>query len=370
MKKTVLAVIFLFISISLKVQAEAYFPFPPAKHKPAETVQRIAFGSCAMQQLDQPIWDTILSRKPDLYLSLGDAIYGDWDGKQVVPATPESLKRDWKILAKQPGFIRLRQKVPTMATWDNHDYGTHNGGTEFPLKEQSKQIFLDFWGEPEDSERRKRSGIYTAKIFGPAGKRAQVILLDTRSFKEPVRKDTRGKAEKKALNIAGKYLPTKDPQVTLLGQAQWSWLEQQLKQPAEIRLIGSSTQIIADEKLHDEWGNYPLERQRLFSLIEKTHAEGVILLSGNMHFAEISKLKQFTYPLIDFTSSGLTHTNKNYAQMSNSQRIAGPYTEVNFGLVEFNWNAEPGPAINLQAIGLDGKTVFSHSLVLDAKFGH
>lgn len=56
-----------------------------------------------------------------------------------------------------------------MATWDNHDYGTHNGGAEFAMKAASKEAFLDFFGEPADSERRRREGVYHARMFGPPG---------------------------------------------------------------------------------------------------------------------------------------------------------------------------------------------------------
>ena len=101
------------------------------------SIKRIAFGSCAMQSLDQPIWHTVLASDPDLFLFLGDAIYGDFDGKQAFTPTEETLLRDWGKLASQPGFEALRKQVPIMATWDNHDYGSHNGGVEFSLKEAS-----------------------------------------------------------------------------------------------------------------------------------------------------------------------------------------------------------------------------------------
>ncbi len=47
--------------------------------------------------------------------------------------------------------------------------------------------------------------------------------------------------------------------------------------------------MVADEKAMEEWGNFPLERRRLFEVIEKTGAKFVILLSGNVHFVEISE---------------------------------------------------------------------------------
>ena len=335
---------------------------------PTGTVQRIAFGSCAMQFKPQPIWNTITKQKPDLFLFLGDNIYGDFDGKNPFTPTEETLKRDWGMLANEPNFKAFLKQVPVMATWDNHDYGKHNGGAEFELKEMTKTAFLDFFGEPKDSQRRKTPGIYDAKVFGSEGKRVQVIILDTRYFKGPSIKDPRTKEEKKAAGLTGSmgnYVPNKDPNVTLLGKAQWLWLEEQLMKPAEVRLIASSTQVIPDEKAMDEWGNYPLERQRLFNLIKKTKANGVILLSGNVHFAEISKLGYFTYPLLEFTSSGLTHTNEKYAKTKNTYRIAGPYAEPNFGMIEIDWDARPSPLISLSAVGAGGQPIYVHSLTID-----
>jgi alkaline phosphatase D len=329
-----------------------------------KTLSRIAFGSCAKQQLPQPIWNVIGDARSDVFLFLGDAIYGDWDGKKVFIPTPETLKRDWDLLAAKPEFAKFRSSVPIMATWDNHDYGKHDGGAEFTLKEESKKLFLDFFGEPENSTRRKRPGIYDAKIFGPEGKRLQIILLDTRTFKSPYIKDMRSKEEKTVLNIRGQYLPNTDPKATLLGEAQWVWLEQELRKPADIRLIASSTQVIADEKAMEEWGNFPLERKRLFDLIAKTDAKGVVLLSGNVHYAEISASDEGPYTIHDFTSSGMTHNNPGYATLQNKRRIRGPYTQHNFGLVEIAWDARPAPIIGLKALGADGSVAFQETVSL------
>ncbi len=325
---------------------------------------RIAFGSCAQQWLPQSIWNAIGETRPDVFLFLGDAIYGDWDGKQVFTPTLETLKRDWDLLAAIPEFAKFRSTVPIMATWDNHDYGKHDGGAEFTLKEKSKELFLDFFGEPENSARRKRPGIYDAKIFGPKGKRLQIILLDGRTFKSGYIKDKRPKEEKAALNIRGQYLPNTDAKATLLGEAQWAWLEQELRKPANIRLIASSTQVIADEKAMEEWGNFPLERNRLFDLIAMTGANGVVLLSGNVHYTEISASDEGPYPIHDFTSSGMTHNNPDYATLRNKRRVEGPYMKPNFGLVEIDWEARPAPLIRLKAIGADGSVAFQETLSL------
>jgi alkaline phosphatase D len=320
---------------------------------------RIAFGSCAFQWAEQPIFRAVAAAKPDLYLSLGDAIYGDFDGETTYDGTPESLRAEWAKLAASPDWQHLLANVPVMATWDNHDYGHHNAGEEFPLKVESQQIFLDFFSEPADSDRRMTPGIYTARVFGPPGRRLQIILLDTRTFKSAPRLAERPEGAGGSL---GKYAPNNDPEATHLGEAQWRWLDEQLRQPAEVRLVASSTQIVADEKGMDEWGNYPHERQCLFDVIEKTGEEGVILLSGNIHFAEISRTDEGPYALYDFTSSGLTHVNEEYPNAPNRYRVAGPFVDLNFGLVSIDWDEE---LVTLEAVGVDGATAFEQLVRFD-----
>jgi alkaline phosphatase D len=341
--------------------SKAFADMTPAP-LPSGSLQRIAFGSCAKHWQPQPIWQAVIDKQPNLWLFLGDAVYADTDGKTTWLVSPEQLTGEWARLADKSEFQQARERLPMMATWDNHDYGSHAGGKEFPVKEASQQIFLDFFGEPADSERRKTPGIYDAKIFGPVGQRVQIILLDTRYFKDRYKKDPTPKKERLKKGKVGGYMPDDDPLKTLLGAEQWTWLEEQLQQPAEVRLIVSSIQIIPDKKGMDEWGNFPLERQKLFDLIENAGARGIILLSGNVHFAELSKSYAGDYPLFELTSSGMTHINEAYAKAANNYRIAGPSIDLNFGMVEIDWQAQPSPLITLKAINSDGTTAFSHQL--------
>jgi alkaline phosphatase D len=332
-----------------------------AREGAATPIERIALGSCAFQWVEQPIFRAVVAARPDLYLSLGDAIYGDFDGEKTFDVTPESLREEWEELAASPDWQHLVANSPVMATWDNHDYGHHSAGAEFALKAESQQIFLDFFDEPADSVRRATPGIYTAEILGPPGKRVQIILLDTRYFKgSPVLAER----EEGAGGSLGKYVPNPDLDVTLLGDAQWKWLEEQLRKPAEIRLIASSGQIVPDQKGMDEWANYPHERRRLFDLIASTEAEGVVLLTGNVHFSELSRTDEGPYSLYDFTASGLTHVNEDYPKAPNRYRVAGPYVDVNFGLVEIDWEASPSTAITFRVIDVDGSVQLEHRVHL------
>jgi len=81
----------------------------PAESK---TLQRIAFGSCAKHWQYQPIWKTVITKKPDLFLFLGDAIYADTDGRTAWSVTEKQLQGEWNRLADKPEFQQLRAQVP------------------------------------------------------------------------------------------------------------------------------------------------------------------------------------------------------------------------------------------------------------------
>ena len=115
--------------------------------------------------------------------------------------------------------------------------------------------------------------MYDARTFGPPSMRVQVILLDTRFFRSPLKPtDERGAPGKE------RYLPDDDPAKTMLGDAQWAWLAERLREPAALRLIVSSIQVLAEGHGWERWSNLPKERQRLFDLIRDTGARSVLFL--------------------------------------------------------------------------------------------
>ena len=134
-------------------------------------------------------------------------------------------------------------------------------------------------------------------------------------------------------------------------------------------MLNSSVQIVAGEKGAESWGNFPHERRRLYGLIASTRAKGVILLSGDVHFAELSRTDDGPYPLYDFTSSPLAQYptgSTGWEECINSHRISDAYAKDNFGLVEIDWDAVPSPRIMLKLIGTDGTRAFEHEIALDS----
>lgn len=328
------------------------------------TLTRIAYGSCAEGGKEQPIWQAILAARPELFVFLGDNVYGDTRDMNV-------LKRKYAELAAQPGFQQLRSSTPVAATWDDHDFGEDDAGGDYPQKDASRQVFFDFWGEPVDSPRRARDGVYASYVFGPPGRRVQLILLDLRYNRTPlVKQDLGGKSYRgwamaryrKGLEVPGPYARNPDPKATQLGERQWAWLEQQLRVPAELRLVGSSLQVLADFPGWESWANFPHDLQRLIGLIRSTRASGVVLLSGDTHYAELSKLDvNVPYTLWDLTSSGLTEVWP--APTPNSNRASDVLREPNFGLVEIDW-AGSGPSVRMAVLDQKGVRRIEKTLAL------
>jgi alkaline phosphatase D len=317
----------------------------------AGVLSRIAFGSCANQNKPQPVWGPIVAAGPQLFLALGDNIYGDTKDMQV-------LKEKYNKLASVPGFQKLKTTCPILATWDDHDYGANDAGADYAMKQESQQLFLDFFGVPADSPRRKQAGIYHAATFGPPGKRVQVILLDTRYFRSPL-------TRRKLFAPGGPYEANSDPKSTLLGEAQWKWLETQLRQPAELRLLVSSIQVVAQDHGWEKWMNLPHERDRLYQLLRDTKAGGVLVLSGDRHLAELSVMDAgLGYPLYDLTSSGLTEAAKSWRRFeTNSHRVATMNWGNNFGMVTIDWERSD-PLLRLQIRDEVGDVMIQEKLPL------
>jgi alkaline phosphatase D len=300
---------------------------------------RIAFGSCCHEEKEQPIWANVNRFAPELFIFLGDNIYGDTEDMAV-------MRGKYAKLAAKPGFQMLRSKTDIIATWDDHDFGVNDGGQEYPKKAESKAEFLRFWGSPDNDPRRSREGIYTSYFYGPPGRRVQVILPDNRTFRSPLL----------GLSVEpedrGQYIVNPDPKATMLGAAQWEWLEAELRKPADIRIFASSTQVLADAPGFEAWINFQADHQRLLDLIDFAQVNGLFFISGDTHYAELSKKTDgVAYPLYDLTSSGLTQVWDYFGP--NRLRIAQAPLSQNFGRLTIDW-VKPDPQILMEVEMLDG----------------
>ncbi|WP_425410707.1 alkaline phosphatase D family protein [Hyphococcus sp.] len=337
-------------------------PMPSAPLDASKTLTRIAFASCAQQNEDQSIWDQIAAENPDLTLYIGDNVYGDVRSND--PALPE-LKAAYMRLAQSEPFARVRAAAPMLTMWDDHDYGMNDAGGDYEHKAAAEALFEYVWAAPKDDPRRARPGVYGSWTIGEeAGRRVQIIMLDTRYFRSELKPTDEYGARGKE-----RYLPDDDPSKTMLGEAQWRWLADELQKPADLRLLVSSVQVISEGHGWEAWKMLPAERERLYDLINETEANGVVMLTGDRHSAALYRKEGVNdYPLFEATSSSLNLPLRGFLPPGEEpfmepgpNRLGDMIFDANYGLIEIDW--ETG-AVGVSIRGEDGATVLSESLSL------
>jgi alkaline phosphatase D len=298
-----------------------------AESKTDQADYTIAFGSCNKQDQPNLLWTSILENQPSVWIWGGDNVYSDTDDMTL-------LKADYDQQLADKNYQQLISSVKLLGTWDDHDYGLNDGGVEFSKKQESQQEFLDFMGVSKTDARRTRGGVYHSETLKHKKGNIKVIILDTRYFRTSLTED---KATKK------RYKSNTYGEGTVLGNDQWKWLEEELKtSDADFNIIVSSIQFLSDQHGFETWGNFPHEVERLKELIVTSKAKGVLLLSGDRHISEFSRteVEGLDYPLVDFTSSGLTHAYTNFSEEPNVYRVGDVVSKISFGLLHFNFETK------------------------------
>lgn len=314
---------------------------PKAPANPAlaadTVITRFAFGSCVNENRDMKFWDVIASQKPQAFLLIGDNVYGDTGS--FSSAEIPTLSQSYRKLSSRQEFDRFRRSVPMMTTWDDHDFGANDAGGSFAFKEHAEKIYEAYWSS--SAEVKSRPGVYESRIVGPEGKRVQFIILDTRFF----RSDLARLPYRDPGPSLGWYIPSTDPNATILGNDQWQWLEQELGKPADLRFIVSSIQMITSAHGFESWYNFPKERERFYGLLARKNINNAILLTGDRHSGGFYKtsIPGVSKPLWDFTSTSL-----NFAfgkgdggdKEPDPTRTGGFWGIPNFGQIDIDWAAQ------------------------------
>lgn len=429
---------------------------------------RVLFGSCNKARYEQPLWEHIIAREPDAWIWGGDNVYGDsidgWDWRtghlRATPATPARLRELYAVQRAQPGYARLlRSNATILGTWvraaqrapgatcsaaarrrahrppglparraqDDHDFGLNDGDRTLPIRRESQRLFFDFIGEPPLSARRRQRGVYgsaflkaprpSSEAAGSAARAAGrsgvlVVLLDVRYHKDPYGADGRG---------------------DFLGEEQWAWLERTLRgSRARAHVLVSGLQVLSVKGVGESWSRFPAARRRLLSLLHRLRVAAPILLSGDIHMAELNAARCTAAPtaeerlwrggsaggsatgpgswsdnsgaasvsgLVELTSSGMTHS---WGHRPMPSLADGPLTSLafgaamhllqatmpwrylvrgdgggalrghgpayhlglNFGQLDFRWDAPDGPRVRLSVAGEGGREVLSRSWAL------
>lgn len=220
---------------------------------------RIVFGSCADEKAgSSSVWRRIDADAASAVVLLGDTPYID--------TTDLGRQRErYREFARVPAFADLVAHTPLYSTWDDHDFGRNDTDGNLEGKENSRRAVMEHRPNPSFGEAGE--GIYTSFRQGPV----EVFLLDARWFAR-----TEGESD----------------EPTLLGRRQWAWLERSLAAstaPFRILACGMVFNGSVRPLKTDCWGAYPKEYDRLVELIGRVGDEGVVLVSGDVHWSRVMR---------------------------------------------------------------------------------
>jgi len=299
---------------------------------------RIVFGGGAGYVPKwERMWDTILKRKPDALLMLGDNVYID--------APKETLTTRYCYYRRQsrPEWRRLVAGTPVYAIYDDHDFGTNDcvPGPEIEKPAWKRRVWNTFarnWCNPYYGGGKKQPGCWCDFQIGDL----HVILLD------------------------GRYYRTRGMRPSMLGPVQMGWLKRTLKaSKGTFKIIASPVPWSAGVKpgSRDTWDGFAQEREEIFRFIETERVNGVILVSADRHRTDLRVTKRAGgYDLYELESSKLTnrHTHK---VVKTPGLIWGYNKTCSFAVMEFDTTAKD-PQVKFEAVTIDGERVHEHLLRL------
>ena len=294
---------------------------PLWRHRTDPPPFKLVVGSCTYvnePEYDRPgkpyggdyqIFGSIAALQPDLMLWLGDNVYfrepdwGSWSG--IVHRYTHT-----RSLPELQHLLRCTQHV---AIWDDHDFGPNDANGAFVNAALTTRAFGLFWPNPSMGVNAAPGTVTTMFQYHDI----DFFLLDDRSVRVPAEMRTKGP--------------------TILGAAQIDWLIQALKYSrAPFKMVAIGGQFLNTAAVYENYAMFAEERQRIIDRIAAEGITGVVFLSGDRHFTELSRLDLPDGNVIhDFTVSPLT-SGVHPPNEQNDLRVEGTLVaDRNFGVLEF-----------------------------------
>ncbi len=250
-------------------------------------------GHCRDVEDGYRIFAALAARRPDLFLFVGDTIYADQPcggaphlaGADFVASTLDEFRAKHRYNRADrlvQGFFR---RTPVFPVWDDHEVRNNFAGSVEPLMPVARQAFFDYWpvaGPPGEPHRLYRSVRW--------GRHVEIFILDTRQYR------------------SANGAPDGEDK-TMLGAAQRAWLLARLPaSDATWKLVVSSVPLgmFTGGPAADSWSNANLlgfargngtgfvhERDRLLAALHARGVRNLVVLSGDVHHAELIRHAPF-----------------------------------------------------------------------------
>lgn len=311
----------------------------------------VATGSCAYineTEYDRPgkpygsdyqIFTSIYGQHPDIMVWLGDNTYyrePDWNTRTGML---HRYTHDRATAELQP----LLASTAHYAIWDDHDFGPDDSDGTWVHKDMAWEVFRDFWGNP------------TFGVEGQKGCTTQFqyndidfFLLDNRYFRTPDR----------CVNC---------PDRTLLGKTQLQWFLAALATSrAPFKLIAIGGQVVTTSSDHETaFHFFPAERDSILNFIERENIKGVVFLTGDKHFTELSAMKNKAGNWVyDLTTSPFT-AGVNPSIETNAWHVEGTrVNQHNFSVLRFS-GPRTSRVLEISNYDINGKETWKKTITAE-----
>jgi phosphodiesterase/alkaline phosphatase D-like protein len=253
------------------VQPGSEAPFRTLKLEGASGTFRFAIGADTRFSLHPfPIFDKIQEQQPDFMFLMGDQIYSDIPA--ILPDSKAIYERKYKENWAEACMRDFMKRIPMFMIWDDHEIrnnywmGRIYEGETTDRYANGKAAYDEYQGSHNPEPRVAGQNYYAFRVG-----QADFYVLDTRSFRSPNDIDDMDMSE------------------TMLGEAQkadlLNWLS---SSSAKFKVIVSSVGWRnLNPRNNDSWDGFRVERDEIFDHVKKNNIRGVVLLSGDQHFASV-----------------------------------------------------------------------------------
>lgn len=311
----------------------------------SEKSLRFLIASCLNDDLPEvahEMWMQVEKENLELVLLIGDNVYGDtWKGEYLRGETPPyNLYVRYLEGRENIPYYSHRELKPTLATWDDHDYGVNNGGKDYSHKEEARDIFRTMF--PQHLGESVTTGPGVASKIELLGQR--FVFLDGRSFRD-------GPEDKNGHH---------------LGDDQMKWVLKNADGGYPNWLI-MGDQFFGAYHRFESWERYhPKTLKQFLAGLRKLQAPS-LFVSGDRHLSELMALepKLIGYPSYEVTSSAI-HSKVypgSFEREPNPRQLEGIDGTYNYIVVD-STRTDNGLLINFFAKGLGQKVIFTRTVHL------
>lgn len=329
--------------------ATAEITSPPKPGEPGK--YRMMFGSCSHQDKNakQPIWDLIAQEKPQVFMFIGDNMYLP-NSKDDFPRTREAVRELYRDTyddeRQKPEMQKVLRSTMSYALWDDHDFGPNNADRTWAWPDVALESLMMYF--PNVYGSGEASGCFHRFSWGDI----DVFMLDDRTFRDP-NWDTKNPLKK-----------------TMFGEKQLAWLKQGLAESkAAFKVIAGGNQFLSEQHPHESWGvQHQAERDEFLDWLWDKKVTGVIFISGDRHFAELTKKsdpKKRGADVWDLTSSPLANDVFVRGQEEkNPGRVQHYIGGINVGQLDFDTTAKPAK-VTMKILDRNGAPVIYQDVTVE-----